>query len=164
MLKFDYVLSLEIHMANRVKKDRSAIRKARKANRSYINQTFRSKVEINEENIGYLNEMSIKVDVKKVAEQAVISDLQQETKQEKINLKTLLELKIKKIQELKKVTEEDRKVAIELAKAKQLYGNEDRILDENGDIIDEREVQEKAVVSKLSNVTSIRDEDEELAI
>ena len=151
-------------MANRVKKDRSAIRKARKANRSYINQTFRSKVEINEENIGYLNEMSIKVDVKKVAEQAVISDLQQETKQEKINLKTLLELKIKKIQELKKVTEEDRKVAIELAKAKQLYGNEDRILDENGDIIDEREVQEKAVVSKLSNVTSIRDEDEELAI
>ena len=151
-------------MANRVKKDRSAIRKARKANRSYINQTFRSKVEINEENIGYLNEMSIKVDVKKVAEQAVISDLQQETKQEKINLKTLLELKIKKIQELKKVTEEDRKVAIELAKAKQLYGNEDRILDENGDIIDEREVQEKAVVSKLSNVTPIRDEDEELAI
>jgi hypothetical protein len=164
MLKFDYVLSLEIHMANRVKKDRSAIRKARKANRSYINQTFRSKVEINEENIGYLNEMSIKVDVKKVAEQAVISDLQQETKQEKINLKTLLELKIKKIQELKKVTEEDRKVAIELAKAKQLYGNEDRILDENGDIIEEREVQEKAVVSKLSNVTPIRDEDEELAI
>jgi hypothetical protein len=151
-------------MANRVKKDRSAIRKARKANRSYINQTFRSKVEINEENIGYLNEMSIKVDVKKVAEQAVISDLQQETKQEKINLKTLLELKIKKIQELKKVTEEDRKVAIELAKAKQLYGNEDRILDENGDIIEEREVQEKAVVSKLSNVTPIRDEDEELAI
>lgn len=151
-------------MANRVKKDRSAIRKARKANRSYINQTFRSKVEINEENIGYLNEMSIKVDVKKVAEQAVISDLQQETKQEKINLKTLLELKIKKIQELKKVTEEDRKVAIELAKAKQLYGNEDRILDENGDIIDEREVQEQAVVSKLSNVTPIRDEDEELAI
>jgi hypothetical protein len=163
MLKFDYVLSLEIHMANRVKKDRSAIRKARKANRSYINQTFRSKVEINEENIGYLNEMSIKVDVKKVAEQAVISDLQQETKQEKINLKTLLELKIKKIQELKKVTEEDRKVAMELAKAKQLYGNEDRILDENGDIIEEREVQEKAVVSKLSNVTPIR-EDEELAI
>ena len=151
-------------MANRVKKDRSAIRKARKANRSYINQTFRSKVEINEENIGYLNEMSIKVDVKKVAEQAVISDLQQETKQEKINLKTLLELKIKKIQELKKVTEEDRKVAIELAKAKQLYGNEDRILDGNGDIIDEREVQEQAVVSKLSNVTPIRDEDEELAI
>jgi hypothetical protein len=150
-------------MANRVKKDRSAIRKARKANRSYINQTFRSKVEINEENIGYLNEMSIKVDVKKVAEQAVISDLQQETKQEKINLKTLLELKIKKIQELKKVTEEDRKVAMELAKAKQLYGNEDRILDENGDIIEEREVQEKAVVSKLSNVTPIR-EDEELAI
>jgi hypothetical protein len=163
MLKFDYVLSLEIHMANRVKKDRSAIRKARKANRSYINQTFRSKVEINEENIGYLNEMSIKVDVRKVAEQAVISDLQQETKQEKINLKTLLELKIKKIQELKKVTEEDRKVAMELAKAKQLYGNEDRILDENGDIIEEREVQEKAVVSKLSNVTPIR-EDEELAI
>ena len=151
-------------MANRVKKDRSAIRKARKANRSYINQTFRSKVEINEENIGYLNEMSIKVDVKKVAEQAVISDLQKETKQEKINLKTLLELKIKKIQELKKVTEEDRKVAIELAKAKQLYGNEDRILDENGDIIEEREVQEKAVVSKLNNVTPIRDEDEELAI
>ena len=150
-------------MANRVKKDRSAIRKARKANRSYINQTFRSKVEINEENIGYLNEMSIKVDVKKVAEQAVISDLQQETKQEKINLKTLLELKIKKIQELKKVTEEDRKVAIELAKAKQLYGNEDRILDENGDIIEEREVQEKAVVSKLNNITPIR-EDEELAI
>lgn len=150
-------------MANRVKKDRSAIRKARKANRSYINQTFRSKVEINEENIGYLNEMSIKVDVKKVAEQAVISDLQQETKQEKINLKTLLELKIKKIQELKKVTEEDRKVAMELAKAKQLYGNEDRILDENGDIIEEREVQEKAVISKLSNVTPIR-EDEELAI
>jgi hypothetical protein len=150
-------------MANRVKKDRSAIRKARKANRSYINQTFRSKVEINEENIGYLNEMSIKVDVKKVAEQAVISDLQQETKQERINLKTLLELKIKKIQELKKVTEEDRKVAMELAKAKQLYGNEDRILDENGDIIEEREVQEKAVVSKLSNVTPIR-EDEELAI
>ena len=150
-------------MANRVKKDRSAIRKARKANRSYINQTFRSKVEINEENIGYLNEMSIKVDVKKVAEQAVISDLQQETKQEKINLKTLLELKIKKIQELKKVTEEDRKVAIELAKAKQLYGNEDRILDENGNIIEEREVQEKAVVSKLRNVTPIR-EDEELAI
>lgn len=150
-------------MANRVKKDRSAIRKARKANRSYINQTFRSKVEINEENIGYLNEMSIKVDVKKVAEQAVISDLQQETKQEKINLKALLELKIKKIQELKKVTEEDRKVAMELAKAKQLYGNEDRILDENGDIIEEREVQEKAVVSKLSNVTPIR-EDEELAI
>ncbi len=150
-------------MANRVKKDRSAIRKARKANRSYINQTFRSKVEINEENIGYLNEMSIKVDVKKVAEQAVISDLQQETKQEKINLKTLLELKIKKIQELKKVTEEDRRVAMELAKAKQLYGNEDRILDENGDIIEEREVQEKAVVSKLSNVTPIR-EDEELAI
>jgi hypothetical protein len=150
-------------MANRVKKDRSAIRKARKANRSYINQTFRSKVEINEENIGYLNEMSIKVDVKKVAEQAVISDLQQETKQEKINLKTLLELKIKKIQELKKVTEEDRKVAMELAKAKQLYGNEDRILDENGDIIEEREVQEKAVVSKLNNVTPIR-EDEELAI
>jgi hypothetical protein len=163
MLKFDYVLSLEIHMANRVKKDRSAIRKARKANRSYINQTFRSKVEINEENIGYLNEMSIKVDVRKVAEQAVISDLQQETKQERINLKTLLELKIKKIQELKKVTEEDRKVAMELAKAKQLYGNEDRILDENGDIIEEREVQEKAVVSKLSNVTPIR-EDEELAI
>ena len=95
-------------MANRVKKDRSAIRKARKANRSYINQTFRSKVEINEENIGYLNEMSIKVDVKKVAEQAVISDLQQETKQEKINLKTLLELKSKKIHELKKATEEDR--------------------------------------------------------
>ena len=151
-------------MANRVKKDRSAIRKARKANRSYINQTFRSKVEINEENIGYLNEMSIKVDVKKVAEQAVISDLKQEPKQETINLKALLELKIKKIQELKKVTEEDRKVAIELAKTKQLYGNEDRILDENGDIIDEREVQEKAVVSKLSNVTSIRDEDEELAI
>ena len=151
-------------MANRVKKDRSAIRKARKANRSYINQTFRSKVEINEENIGYLNEMSIKVDVKKVAEQAVISDLQKETKQEKINLKTLLELKIKKIQELKKVTEEDRKVAIELAKAKQLYGNEDRILDENGDIIEEREVQEKAAVSKLNNVTPIRDEDEELAI
>ena len=150
-------------MANRVKKDRSAIRKARKANRSYINQTFRSKVEINEENIGYLNEMSIKVDVKKVAEQAVISDLQQETKQEKINLKALLELKIKKIQELKKVTEEDRKIAMELAKAKQLYGNEDRILDENGDIIEEREVQEKAVISKLSNVTSIR-EDEELAI
>lgn len=150
-------------MANRVKKDRSAIRKARKANRSYINQTFRSKVEINEENIGYLNEMSIKVDVKKVAEQAVISDLQQETKQEKINLKTLLELKIKKIQELKKVTEEDRKIAMELAKAKQLYGNEDRILDENGDIIEEREVQEKAVVSKLNNVTPIR-EDEELAI
>ncbi len=150
-------------MANRVKKDRSAIRKARKANRSYINQTFRSKVEINEENIGYLNEMSIKVDVKKVAEQAVISDLQQETKQEKINLKTLLELKIKKIQELKKVTEEDRRVAMELAKAKQLYGNEDRILDENGDIIEEREVQEKAVVSKLNNVTPIR-EDEELAI
>ena len=107
--------------------------------------------------------MSIKVDVKKVAEQAVISDLQQETKQERINLKTLLELKIKKIQELKKVTEEDRKVAMELAKAKQLYGNEDRILDENGDIIEEREVQEKAVVSKLSNVTPIR-EDEELAI
>jgi hypothetical protein len=150
-------------MANRVKKDRSAIRKARKANRSYINQTFRSKVEINEENIGYLNEMSIKVDVKKVAEQAVISDLKQEPKQEKINLKALLELKIKKIQELKKVTEEDRKVAMELAKAKQLYGNEDRILDENGDIIEEREVQEKAVVSKLRNVTPIR-EDEELAI
>lgn len=150
-------------MANRVKKDRSAIRKARKANRSYINQTFRSKVEINEENIGYLNEMSIKVDVKKVAEQAVISDLKQEPKQEKINLKALLELKIKKIQELKKVTEEDRRVAMELAKAKQLYGNEDRILDENGDIIEEREVQEKAVVSKLSNVTPIR-EDEELAI
>lgn len=150
-------------MANRVKKDRSAIRKARKANRSYINQTFRSKVEINEENIGYLNEMSIKVDVKKVAEQAVISDLKQEPKQETINLKALLELKIKKIQELKKVTEEDRKVAMELAKAKQLYGNEDRILDENGDIIEEREVQEKAVISKLSNVTPIR-EDEELAI
>lgn len=150
-------------MANRVKKDRSAIRKARKANRSYINQTFRSKVEINEENIGYLNEMSIKVDVKKVAEQAVISDLKQEPKQEKINLKALLELKIKKIQELKKVTEEDRRVAMELAKAKQLYGNEDRILDENGNIIQEREVQEKAVVSKLSNVTPIR-EDEELAI
>ena len=150
-------------MANRVKKDRSAIRKARKANRSYINQTFRSKVEINEENIGYLNEMSIKVDVKKVAEQAVISDLKQEPKQETINLKALLELKIKKIQELKKVTEEDRKIAMELAKAKQLYGNEDRILDENGDIIEEREVQEKAVISKLSNVTSIR-EDEELAI
>ena len=88
----------------------------------------------------------------------------EETKQETINLKALLELKIKKIQELKKVTEEDRKVAIELAKAKQLYGNEDRILDENGDIIDEREVQEQAVVSKLSNVTPIRDEDEELAI
>ena len=150
-------------MANRVKKDRSAIRKARKANRSYINQTFRSKVEINEENIGYLNEMSIKVDVKKVAEQAVISDLKQEPKQEKINLKALLELKIKKIQELKKVTEEDRKVAMELTKAKQLYGNEDRILDENGNIIEEREVQEKAVVSKLRNVTPIR-EDEELAI
>ena len=151
-------------MANRVKKDRSAIRKARKANRSYINQTFRSKVEINEENIGYLNEMSIKVDVKKVAEQAVISDLQQETKQEKINLKTLLELKIKKIQELKKVTEEDRKVAIELAKAKQLYGNEDRILDENGDIIEEREVQEKAVVTSMrNNITKIK-EDEELAV
>jgi len=150
-------------MANRVKKDRSAIRKARKANRSYINQTFRSKVEINEENIGYLNEMSIKVDVKKVAEQAVISDLKQDPKQEKINLKALLELKIKKIQELKKVTEEDRKVAMELTKAKQLYGNEDRILDENGNIIEEREVQEKAVVSKLRNVTPIR-EDEELAI
>lgn len=150
-------------MANRVKKDRSAIRKARKANRSYINQTFRSKVEINEENIGYLNEMSIKVDVKKVAEQAVISDLKQEPKQEKINLKALLELKIKKIQELKKVTEEDRKIAMELANAKQLYGNEDRILDENGNIIEEREVQERAVVSKLNNVTPIR-EDEELAI
>ena len=151
-------------MANRVKKDRSAIRKARKANRSYINQTYRSKVQINEENIGYLHEMSILNEVKKVAEQAVISDLKQEQNQEPINLTALLELKIKKIQELKKVTEEDRKIAIELAKAKQLYGNEDRILDENGDIIDEREVQEQAVVSKLSNVTPIRDEDEELAI
>ena len=150
-------------MANRVKKDRSAIRKARKANRSYINQTYRSKVEINEENIGYLHEMSIRNEVKKVAEQAVISDLNREPKQEKINLKELLELKIKKIQELKKVTEEDRRIAIELAKAKQLYGNEEKILDENGDIIEEREVQEKAVVSKLNNVTEIR-EDEELAI
>ena len=52
---------------------------------------------------------------------------------------------------------------MELTKAKQLYGNEDRILDENGNIIEEREVQEKAVVSKLRNVTPIR-EDEELAI
>ena len=145
-------------MANRVKKDRSAIRKARKANRSYT-----SKAKINAENIGYLNEMSIRIDVKKVAEQAVINDLKQEPKQEKISLKELLELKIKKIQELKKVTEEDRKIAIELAKAKQLYGNEDRILDENGDIIEEREVQEKAVISKLNNITPIR-EDEELAI
>ena len=107
--------------------------------------------------------MSIRNEVKKVAEQAVISDLNQEPKQEKINLKELLELKIKKIQELKKVTEEDRRIAIELAKAKQLYGNEEKILDENGDIIEEREVQEKAVVSKLNNVTEIR-EDEELAI
>ena len=81
-------------MANRVKKDRSAIRKARKANRSYT-----SKAKINAENIGYLNEMSIRIDVKKVAEQAVINDLKQEPKQEKISLKELLELKIKKIQE-----------------------------------------------------------------
>ena len=49
-------------MANRVKKDRSAIRKARKANRSYT-----SKAKINAENIGYLNEMSIRNEVKKVA-------------------------------------------------------------------------------------------------
>ena len=74
-------------MANRVKKDRSAIRKARKANRSYINQTYRSKVEITEDNIEYLREMSIRNEVKKVAEQAVISDLKQEPKQETINLK-----------------------------------------------------------------------------
>lgn len=147
-------------MANRVKKDRSAIRKARKANRSY----YTSKAKINAENIEYLNEQSIRIDVKKVAEQAVINDLKQEPKQEKISLKKLLELKIKKIQELKKVTEEDRRIAIELAKVKQAYGNEDRILDENGDIIEEREVQEKAVVtSMLNNVTSIK-EDEELAI
>ena len=119
-------------MANRVKKDRSAIRKARKANRSY----YTSKAKINAENIEYLNEQSIRIDVKKVAEQAVINDIKQPKQENKIiSLKELLELKIKKIQELKKVTEEDRKVAIELAKAKQLYGNEDRILDENGDII-----------------------------
>lgn len=147
-------------MANRVKKDRSAIRKARKANRSY----YTSKAKINAENIEYLNEQSIRIDVKKVAEQAVINDIKQPKQEKKIiSLKELLELKIKKIQELKKVTEEDRRIAIELAKVKQAYGNEDRILDENGDIIEEREVQEKAVVSKLNNVTAIR-EDEELAI
>ena len=49
-------------MANRVKKDRSAIRKARKANRSYINQTFRKNIS---KRIDYVKTQKIKVQKKK---------------------------------------------------------------------------------------------------
>ena len=146
-------------MSNRVKKDRSAIRKARKANRSYINKT-----KINAENIGYLNEMSIRIDVKKVAEQAVISDLRQEPKQEKINLEALKNLKIERKQELNKVTRKSRSIIVELTRIRQASGDKEKILDENGELIEEREVQEKAVVTSMrNNITKIK-EDEELAV
>ncbi len=154
-------------MSNRVKKDRSAIRKARKANRSYINKTFKGNVKINESNIGYLNEMSITIeknDVKEVAKQAIISDLRQEPKQEKIDLEALKNLKIERKQELNKVTRKSRSIIVELARIRQASGDKEKILDENGELIEEREVQEKAVVTSMrNNITKIK-EDEELAV
>ncbi len=121
-------------MANRVKKDRSAIRKAKKANRSY----YTSKVEINNENIEYLNEQSIRLDVKKVAEQAVISDAKetkQTQKEEQQSLQALFETKKQLIQKLKKINQQARSVGNKLVEVKKLVDKDNKILDENGELI-----------------------------